>query len=408
MKLAGTGFVASQAGSVASANGVLLRELLKLGYRIDFYAKPSFVDPRSVVSDLLQADHLKLVDCTNQFGDHFRRKYGKGDLGLWNQFCGFVDSWTYHRGLVRSMRRCNGADVDLWLGDWARGRTQRPTVSFVQGPPGTDARSIERHRDEIISLAGVATYRKLAAFARWRLSFALPKFSNSNLIIVGSEWSRNHLIDEHGIDSARVYVLPYPIDLEMFRPIGESRNPAEKLRLLWLGRFVPRKRLRLFLDALAIAIRLGCDVEAWVVGQSGFVPNYESLILGFDFPGRIKHRLTVPRTDIPSLFANVDVLVQPSDDENFGSSVAEALACGVPAVVGATNGTGDYLCDRSARLTDDNPETLAKVIAHYANLKRLGALADRSRSRTVAEHHFEPRQLAQRLDTILNLALTLR
>lgn len=404
MKLAATGFVAAPAGSVASANGVLLRELLRLGHRIDFHTKPSFVDPRPVVSDLLQAVRLNLVDCTNQVGDRFRRKYSRGGLGLWGQFCGSIDSWTYHRGLVRSMRRCDDAEVDLWLGDWARGRTLRPTVSFVQGPPGTDARSIERHREEIVELAGVAMFGKLAALARWRLSFGLPRFSNSDLIIVGSEWSRNHLTSEYGVDSDRVHILPYPIDLQMFRPMGKSRNPDERLRLLWLGRFVPRKRLRLFLDALAIAIREGCDVEAWVVGQSGFVPNYEVLINGFEFAERLKHWPSLPRADIPSLIADVDVLVQPSDEENFGSAVAEALACGIPAIVGATNGTGDYLCDRSVRLTDDGPETLAKLIFDFAIKKSEGILADRKPSRIAAERYFEPRRIAEGLDNLLALA----
>ena len=46
MKIAVTGFVSENAGSVASANAVILNELLGLGLYVAFSSKSSFVDPR--------------------------------------------------------------------------------------------------------------------------------------------------------------------------------------------------------------------------------------------------------------------------------------------------------------------------------------------------------------------------
>ena len=401
-RIAVTGFVSDEAGSVASANGVLLRELLKRGTAIDFFSKPSFVDPRPAVAGCFGAGRLRFIDCTNRFGDAFRRL---GSLGPFGRVCGWVDSSTYHRGLVRAMRRATTADIDLWLGDWARGRGDRPVVSFVQGPPGTDARSVQKHRYLIERIAGRSTYLKLATFARWRLNAGLPVFDHSDHIILGSDWSVQDMIAEQGLPSNRLHALPYPIDLEAFQPSPVPRDPTERLRLLWLGRFVPRKRLDLFLDGLTEAIRQGCDVEAWVIGRSGFVPNYELLLSEFPYPERLKHWSSIPRAEIPSVMSNVDVVVQPSDDENFGSSVAESLACGVPVIVGRTNGTSDYLCERSVRLADDHPNTLAKAIYHFAAMKKSVALTDRLPSRFVAEKHFNPVAIAARLHMLLELAM---
>lgn len=400
-----TGFVSQFAGSVASANAVLVSKLVERDIQMSFFTKPSFVDPRPLFQGTSNVNQFELIDCTNRWGDGARRFMAPSGNGLWGRLWGSFDSATYNHGLVRKMRAKNGGDLDFWLGDWARGRGKRPVVSFVQGPPGTDARSVGRRRELIERLAGKLAWLKLAAFAKWRLSLGLPKFKHSDHIIVGSEWSRRHLIDQYDLPATRVHALPYPIDLQMFRPSREHRLTNEPLRLFWLGRFVPRKRLDLFLDGLALAIRGGCDVEAWVIGQSGFVPGYERLLEEFPFPDRLKRWASVPRDDVPEILSKVDVMVQPSDEENFGSSVAEALACGVPAIVGATNGTGDYICDRSIRLVDDKPETMAAAIVAMADAKKRGVLVDRKPSRMIAEKYFDPEIVTDRLEEILRLAI---
>lgn len=404
MKIAATGFVSESAGSVASANAVFLRELLQAGDEVVFFTKPSFVDPRPAVEGIPGAERLRMVDCTNRFGDSLRRGVSRWTGGWVRRVSELGDVWSYHRALCSAMRRDTSTDVDLWLGDWSRGRSSRPVVSYVQGPPGTDAISVFRHRALIERLAGRVHYLKLCAYAKWRLSFGLPNLRLSDHFILGSAWSVSHMTERYGIEPSRLHAIPYPIDLDFFKPSSLPRSSHQPLRLLWLGRFVPRKRLDLFLAALALAIADGCDVEAWVIGKSGFVPQYERLIEEFPYQDRIRFRPFIPRIEVPGVMAEVDVLVQPSDDENFGSSVAEALACGVPAIVGETNGTGDYLCDRSVRLSDDRPETLARSIVEFAKRKRLSELQDRSPSRLVAERNFEPTVLARKLREVLCLA----
>jgi glycosyltransferase involved in cell wall biosynthesis len=404
MHLHTTGFVASQSGSVASANALILKELLRNGHRITFYTKPSFVDPRLDVTEPELAILLDVIDCTNEHMDGLWRRHGGRQPGLKGSILGRLNAVTYNRGLVKAMRQDGSGDIDLWLGDWAYRRGRRPVVSFVQGPPGTDADSILRHKGLIIRLAGRATYLKLRAYAVYRLSLGLPRFRYSDAVIVGSEWSRQRLITRHGLLPQAVHAIPYPIDLQRFTPSSESRDPKGRLRLLWLGRFVPRKRLDLLLDGLAMAIRDGCDAELWVVGKSGFVPNFERLLEEFPFQDRLRHWESMPREKVPALLADVDVLVQPSENEDFGSSVAEALACGVPSIVGATNGTGDYICDSSIRLADYQVATMASAIRGMAQRKGQGMLEDTSVSRKAATA-FDPWKIAASIESVLNMSV---
>ena len=402
MKIAATGYVSEQAGSVASANALLLRALLDAGHEVDFFSKPSFVDPRPSVGERAG---FRFVCTDNVRADRFRARVQRVPV------LGFLacrwDCASYLRLLLRLMKlehRSQRYDLCLWLGDYAPGRLKEvPMVSFAQGPPGTDARSIVARFGEIRRLAGSWTALKWWLLAQLRLSVVgLPNFKHSDHIIVGSEQARQTLHNRYGVSAARTSAMPYPIDLDLFCQ-APSSSPIRNapLRVLWLGRIIPRKRLDLFLDGLQMAIRRGLHVKATIVGVPGFVPGYEKLIEAFPFPDRLKWIKSVPREHVPELLQQHDVLAQPSDEENFGSSVAEAQACGLPVIVGQTNGNADYLCARDIHLADDRPETFATA------LFRLGAqlAGSPAESRALAEQQFDLSRLTERFTNIL-LAVT--
>lgn len=404
LEIHATGFVGTDSGSIASANAVLLERLVSRGNKLTFYSKPSFVDPRSIFAEDHKTSLFQFRECTNSFADGLRSYFSPSGHGLWGRFWGSIDATSYNRLLARTMAREGKGDLDLWLGDWARKRGTRPVVSFVQGCPGSDARSIAKHRDLIVSLVGRKKFVELSALAQCRLRWWLPSFTSSDHVIVGSQWSKLSLQSHYNLNPNAIHAIPYPIDLQAFSPIQRIRSSGGTLKLLWLGRFVPRKRLDLFLDGMRLAISQGCDVEALIVGQSGFVANYERLIAKFPFPDRIEHVASVHRSQVPKLLNDSDVMCQPSEDEDFGSSVAEALACGIPSIVGASNGTGDYICDRSIRLADERPETMAEAIVTMSDAKERGELADTDPSRSTAEKFFNPERVTDNLELILKIA----
>jgi len=418
MKIAVTGFVAMEAGSVASANAILLRGLLAREIEVDFFSKPSFVDPRPAAEG---HPRFRFVDCTNHQADQTRRRLAKipvmGSAALrWD-----VASYNHllvHR--IREEQRRRGYDLVLWMGDYARGRVPGvPTVSFVQGPPGTDARSIIERGFEIRRLAGLMAWLKWRVLALLRLSrLGLPALHFSDHLIVGSNQSKRTLNQRYEIPGQRISTLPYPIDLKHFQPPSDLQSPTSEaaegngsdprageqppgLRILWLGRIIPRKRLDLFLDGAALAIQRGLDISITIVGRIGLIPGYEKLISAFPYPQRLAWHQSVPRANVPELMRCHDVMVQPSDEENFGSSVAEAQACGLPVIVGRTNGNADYLSARDIHLANDGPDTFALALEEMTRKKQRGELADPAESRRCAERYFDPDSLCNRLLAIL-------
>jgi glycosyltransferase involved in cell wall biosynthesis len=407
LKIATTGFVEAAAGSVASANALLLRALLDRGHQVDFFSKPSFVDPRPAIGPHA---NFRFHDCTNSGPDLLRRRVS--GIPVLRFAAEQFDARTYNRLLMRSIRRANESpggphDLVLWLGDYAHGAVPGvPTVSFAQGAPGTDGRSILRRRREIRDLAGVTKAIRLEVLARLRLSkLGLPRFEYSDAIIVGSRQSCQTLTHVYGVAPEKLSRVPYPVDLDLFRPPDlRQAARAECLRVLWLGRIIPRKRLDLLLDAAALSIDRGLDMSLTIVGGVGFVPGYEKLIHAFRFPDRLEWIRSLPRSQVPKLMERHDVLCQPSEEENFGSSVAEAQACGLRVIVGNTNGNADYLNSRDWQLPDDNPESLATIFCQAAGEAGQQDNAARRVSRGFAENTFNCESAVRGLEAVLHAA----
>lgn len=399
MKIACTGFVSESAGSIASANALLLRAMLERGHEVTFFSKAPFVDPRPAARGHAG---FSFVDVDNRLFDRARAAVSR--VPLVNAAARVADSASYNRLLVREMTRAHGGkqfDLCLWLGDYARGRIAGvPNVSFVQGAPGSDARSIIRRFDEIKRLAGARRAWKWRALAALRLSpAALPPFALSDHFILGSRQSQRALREHFGVPAEKIHPLPYPIDLDLF-DVGPA-NPGPALSCLWLGRIIPRKRLDLFLDGAAAAIRAGLDLRLTIAGGIGFIPGYEKLIAAFPFPDRLTWHRFVPRERVPALMRSHDVLVQPSEEEDFGSSAAEAQACGLPVVVGPTNGNADYLCPRDIHLRDDDISTLAATYADMAQRRGNATWGEPRVSREHAVKTFAAARVAEKFLAVL-------
>lgn len=398
LKLAATGFVSSDSGSMAGANGLLLKALLDRGCQIDFFSKADFVDPRPIVGE---HEHFRFHDTVNRLTDQLRRKVEAVPL-LGALACRW-DSATYNHAVLAAIAETRSSrtyDLCLWLGDYARGRVSGlPNVAFVQGPPGTDARSILRHFDQIQEISGLLSAWKWWCLAHLRLSpLGLPPFHISDHLIVGSSQSKQTLVENFGIQDSRISTLPYPVDLQAFQPGTEVRPPGA-LRCLWLGRIIPRKRLDLFLSAAELAVSKGLDLRLTIAGDVRLIPGYGRLIEGFRYPDRLEWRKQVPRDEVPDLIRRHDVLIQPSEEEDFGSSVAEAQACGIPVIVGPTNGNRDYLCPRDIVLGEGSAASLCDaMVAVSTRRHEPGAVAV---SRRTAEEHFQIGRVANGLIKIL-------
>jgi glycosyltransferase involved in cell wall biosynthesis len=394
MKFAVTGFVDGVSGSGACASALVLRELLQQGHTVHFFSKSSFVDPRSLLNDFPK---FRFYDVTNHGPDYLRQTVKEIPIirCLGERF----DSWTYNRLLVQMISKwhqVNNYDFCLWMGDHVKGRIPGlPSISMYAPIPGCDARSIIRRREEIKRLTSSYQYIKWQFLAFLKIKFGIPNILLADHWVTLSPYSKETIHSLFGVDREKMSNFPLPIDLSLFKlPEKVVINPKEPLKILWVGRIIPRKRLDLFLDAAVIALSRGVNLKLTILGDVKLVDGYEKLIQ--NFPLEYRDRLVwlkngIPRKLIPAMYHSHDVFVQPSEEEDW-SSPAEAQACGLPVIVGPKSGNANYLNSRDIVLREYSPENLAMAYIDMWYRKRFYH-EDSRESRTFAEQNYDVKNI---------------
>jgi glycosyltransferase involved in cell wall biosynthesis len=167
------------------------------------------------------------------------------------------------------------------------------------------------------------------------------------------------------------------------------------------GRLVAEKGVR---DVVAAASRLEGSVRILFVGDGRLRGELESSTLA---RGRIEVRTNVSHDEMPSAYAEMDVLVLPSRStrtwtEQFGRVLVEALSCGVP-VVGSDSGEIPWVITTTGGgrvFPEGDVERLAEILDEFrVNPAEAADLAERGR-RNVKEM-FGVDAVAGELDRLL-------
>jgi alpha-1,3-rhamnosyl/mannosyltransferase len=175
--------------------------------------------------------------------------------------------------------------------------------------------------------------------------------------IAVSETTKNDLVQQRGIDPARIAVVLEGVD-PSFRPHTAAECAPVRARfdlarpyVLHVGLCDPRKNLVRLVEAFAHS-GLARDFDLVLVGgRGGAWPAIESAIVRTGLAGRVHSLAYVPDDQLPALYAGAAALAFPSLYEGFGLPVLEAMASGVPVLTSNRSGTAE-VAGRHAELVD--------------------------------------------------------
>lgn len=388
MNVAVLGILADRVGSGAGTFPVLLRALLSRGARVDCFGMRGFNDPTSLEG----LPGYRFMDVRVPFFERLHASAARLESPYPVAAVAQVAHLAYQREAVRRIEAehprarytlifCTDAQ--------ALARSSLPLACWPQSPPQTEGEALRTPAVARVAIEGhgLARWAAVQAFYGYRWAVARAALDFSDLYLCGSRWARDEWA-RFGARPERLRALAYPIALEAHESTPPLGTPREHVTFLWLGRSVPRKRLDLFLEGVKALHERQPSVRARVVGNLDGDPVTARLVEAFrqhpafTFEGPCSH------TAVPKLFGEVDVLVQPSQNENFGFSVAEALAAGRGVVLGPSNGTADYAGEAGFLFSDYRAADVARALdrARDAVLGRGAELS--AAARRAAREHF--------------------
>ncbi len=162
--------------------------------------------------------------------------------------------------------------------------------------------------------------------------------------------------------------------------------------LLWLGIFMPHRRLEDAIEAVAEASGQGVNVKLLLAGSDRSYPKYvralKQLVAARGLQDRVRFTGKVADEEIRDFYAACDAFLFPNDKQTWGLVVLEAMACGCLCIVSRGAGVHEVLSDgeNAILFTPRDAKELAEKIALAANspgLRRQTAVAGMNLAREV-------------------------
>ena len=211
---------------------------------------------------------------------------------------------------------------------------------------------------------------------------------------------------DSGVSPGRCTLIENGIDTQQFCRRHKGLNskgrfgvPSDRLVLGAVGRLSPEKGFDLLIQALHHLLRMGHNVELWLLGDGPEKDRLTALIEELGLGDRV--RLLGYVSDVRERFEAMDVFVLSSLREGFPNVLLEAMALEVPVAATRVAGVPRVIEDGVNGLllepgsVDSLTRTLTQVVGDAALRARLG----KAGRQTVTERY----SFAARMQRIRNL-----
>lgn len=215
-----------------------------------------------------------------------------------------------------------------------------------------------------------------------------------DLTVFLSHWAESEF---KAIYPVKTVVVRSGADPERFRPGGDRRKIRQRFScadnefvLLWLGIFMPHRRLEDAIEAMAHLKQEGQRVKLLLAGSGALFPDYftglQSLTAERGVQDAVVFTGKVADDEMRDFYCACDAFLFPNENQTWGLAVLEAMACGIPAMVSKGAAVHEALTDghdavlfpardpvalaNKIELLIANPDDRAKIAANGLELVR--------------------------------------
>lgn len=191
---------------------------------------------------------------------------------------------------------------------------------------------------------------------RWLARHAVSRAAR---IVTVSQFARDEIIRHFDLDGSRVAVVYNGVSAPDPRQAATAPSAV-----LYVGSLFNRRHLPTLIQAFANVARHVPDATLVIVGADRTYPpqNLEGYAQAAGVADRVSLRGHLPDADLAELYARARVFVFLSEYEGFGMTPLEALAAGVPLVVGDTTVAREVYRGAARFVPVEDPTLVAREI----------------------------------------------
>jgi glycosyltransferase involved in cell wall biosynthesis len=168
--------------------------------------------------------------------------------------------------------------------------------------------------------------------------FGRQTLLKADKIITVSKYEKKLLMEQFGLDPAKIVVIPCGVDFSEFK--GLKRRKRGFRSVLYVGNLVSYKGVQFLVEVLP---KLPRDVILEIVGKGPLKPFLVKRAKELDVSHRIRFFENLPRRKLLQMFVDADVFVLLSKYEAYSMAVAEALTAGTPCIVAKTSALSEWI-----------------------------------------------------------------
>lgn len=235
------------------------------------------------------------------------------------------------------------------------------------------------------------------------------KNQSVDLTLLLSRWAESEYRATYAGETS---VVRSGADPDRFQPAGNRAGVRRRFSysetdfvLLWLGIFMPHRRLEDLIHAAGRVLKQGAKVKLLLAGSASGHPEYfnslRDLVKSLGLQNTVTFAGKVADEEIRDFYCACDAFVFPNDQQTWGLAVLEAMSCGCLAMVSTGAGVHEVLTDGVDALLFEarNPAMLADKIAQLVSRPEWSAEVAH-RGMQLARNTYNWERFAAQIETI--------
>jgi glycosyltransferase involved in cell wall biosynthesis len=249
-----------------------------------------------------------------------------------------------------------------WAAVWLKRKLAGAVLWMCNDVPNFHEKSLQHESGGMVSRAVLRVYYRYdrAQNRKVDLTMFLSSWAESEFKKI---YSGNTCVVRSGADPVR------------FSPGGDRQKirnrfgcGPDEFVLLWLGIFMPHRRLQDAIEALSRPALCSAKVKLILAGSERSYPEYfnylKELVARLGVEDEVTFAGKVEDDEVRDFYCGCDAFIFPNENQTWGLAVLEAMACGCPVLVSKGAAVHEVLTDNETAVLfpPRDPDTLAKKI----------------------------------------------